>query len=211
MSDSINKKTSYRTIYITEPPISERSYKLRLDPVPFTITHNMESGQEFILTEKVSLYPGDHFQEDGPLLWTIKEGSGAAALLFRRQATAQEFAVLFGIYDDESLWSKILRKPSPTLTLEDELMNRYPPRSREGFGRGAGKVYDRVTVPLSGGECVKLVAKRCIVSSGCSLEHTYEFSSRNIKTHRPGYKVDITIFTEEEIDAPLSTEWRKVM
>lgn len=83
-----------------------------------------------MLTEKVSLYPGDYFQDNSPLHWTTEEGSGAAALLFRRQATAQELAMLFGIYDDESLWSKIDRKRRPGFTLEDELMNRYPPQQR---------------------------------------------------------------------------------
>lgn len=42
MADSVDKKVSHSIIYITEHPISERSNKLRLDPVPFTITQYRE-------------------------------------------------------------------------------------------------------------------------------------------------------------------------
>jgi hypothetical protein len=187
MADSIVENVTYMTIYITEPPIIENSYNSRPVPIPFTITHNTESGQEFVLTEKVSLYSGDYgdrFEQDVMLRWTIEEGSGAAALLFRRPVTAQEFAVLFGIYDDKSLWSGIVIRRDSNLTLEDELWSRYPPKPREGFGRGAGMVYDRAIVQIPGGiwppEQMKLVIRRVIISS------------------RPGYNVDISVFTEKE-------------
>tara|TARA_R110002060_G_scaffold51507_6_gene62498 strand:- start:924 stop:2621 length:1698 start_codon:yes stop_codon:yes gene_type:complete len=187
MTDSIVGSITYTTLYITEPPLVENSLKSRPGRVPFLITHNTESGQEFVLTEKLSLYSGDygdHFEQDIMLHWTIEEGSGAAALLFRRPATAQEFAVLFGIYDDESLWSEILIWRDPDLTLEEELISRYPPKPREGFGRGAGKVYDRAVVQIAGGfgprEQMKLIIRKVMISS------------------RPGYNVEISVFTEQE-------------
>jgi hypothetical protein len=169
-------------MYITEPPASAQSYTIRVDPVPLIITYDAE----FVLTEKVSLYPSDSFNEGliefggGPLQWTTKEGSGAAGLLFTRPNTKQEFGVLFGIYDDETFWSEIVEDLNSGMTLEDELMDRYPPLPRERFGRGAGRVYDRVRVQTPGGECVKLAAKRCIIA------------------FRPGYKIEITVFVDKE-------------
>jgi hypothetical protein len=60
-------------------------------------------------------------------------------------------------------------------------MGRYSPQGRENFGGGAGNIYDRVNVPLSGGECVRLVAKKCIISS------------------QPGYKLDFAVFEDSEL------------
>jgi hypothetical protein len=107
------RKQSCTAMYITEPLQSAKSYLMRLSPFPFKITYDTElGGQDFTLTEKFSLFPDDKFyegREGDPLGWAIEDGSGAAGLLFRRPASQENFAVLFGIYDDEIFWSEILR------------------------------------------------------------------------------------------------------
>ena len=180
------RKKPYTAMYITEPPEPAQSFSIRISPVSFRITYDKESGpgQGFTLTEKFSLFPDDKFyegREGDPLGWTIEEGLGTAGLLFRRSASQEKFAVFFGISHDEIFWSEIIPKVNPISTLSDELMGRYSAQERREFGGGAGTVYDRVTVPLSGGEYVSLVAKKCIISS------------------RPGYKLDITVFKDSKL------------